>query len=825
VRRSIRILLAVATAGTLFVGAHTARAWSTDAATNTPVAVVTGQQELGTALADSGGIFVTWADKRSGDFDIYAQRLDKNGTAMWPANGVVVASATRDQRYPVLATDGAGGIIVAWEDKRDSGGSKFDVYAQRINGSGSALWAANGVLVKGDTNDSKAPKIISDGSGGAIIFWDEGGTSVYAQRLDANGSLLWTAAGVAVAETTGEQFSPNPVADGSGGAFVLFGDNRGTTGDDLYAQHVKADGTAYWTANGVPVVAVTGTQDGDRIALDATGGVMVLWRDDRNSATSGKDIYTQRLDSTGAAVLASGGVPLVTATGDQAPFGMVRTGDGYFLAGWNDGRSGYNRVYAQKFDAAGTALWAANGVAASTDAAFTQDGDALVNDAGSGAILAFTDNRSGAKDVYLQHFSSGGAHLWGAAGLAAATAANDQASIQLAADGTGGAAAVFHDARADTSNDLYAQNVSYRGAVGSLAAPGVVVAAGQGGGPLVVTYDANGNKLNSFFAFDSKFRGGVNVLAADLNGDGISEIVAAPLSNGREFRVFTPGGTKLASVRLLDKKFKGGFTLSSGDLDTDGIADLVVAPATAGEPRVFALHFKGTGFSRIASFLAYAKSMRNGLDTAVGDLDGDGKNEIVVIARGPSRAHVRSFRANGALYKQFFAYPKTYRGGGTLAVADVNGDNYGDILLAPRGPARSQVKAFTAGGTSIRNYAVLGQTQFGTRVSAGDVTGDGVTDVVVGFTSNNAATLQVANLAGTFAAAFANYIAPTKQAVQATGDITGDGVHDIVTVPGKGASVKLMVFDGSGAELWSKSPFASGFKGGATVSTLVYQPS
>lgn len=804
-------------------------AWSTDSATNTPVAVVTGQQEFTVPhfLPDgSGGVFTVWADKRSGDYDIFAQRLDAGGTAPWPANGVVVASATKDQRYPQLVTDGAGGFIAAWEDKRDSGGSKFDVYAQRINASGSALWTVNGVLVKGDTNDSKKPQIVSDGSGGAILFWDEGGTSVYGQRLDPNGALLWTASGVVVAETTGEQFSPVPVADSAGGAFVVFGDNRGGT-DDLYAQHVKADGTSTWTANGVPVVVVTDTQGTPQVALDGSGGIVVLWRDGRNGATTGNDLYTQRLDSTGATQWASGGLPLVNATADQTPFGLLRTATGDYIAAWNDSRSGFARVYAQRFDGSGTVEWAANGVAATTDAAFTQDGDSLIGDAGDGAILAFTDNRSGAKDVYLQHVSNLGARRLGATGLAVATAANNQSGIALTPDGHGGVIAVFHDARSDAlgaENDLYAQNVSFSGRIGTVLAPGVMVAAGKGGGPLVVTYDANGTKLGSFFAFDKKFRGGVNVLAADLNGDGISEIVAAPLSNGREFRVFTPAGTLLSKTRLLDKNFKGGFTLSSGDLDNDGIADLVVAPATAGEPRVFALHFKGTGFSRIASFLAYAKSMRNGIDTAVGDLDGDGKNEIVTVARGPARAHVRSFRANGALYKQFFAYPKTYRGGGTLAVADANGDGAGDIFFAPRGPARSQVKAFSAAGALVRAYAVLGQTKFGTTMGVGDLTGDGFNDVSVGFSASDASTLQVANLAGTFGAPFMAYAKPTRKFTQVTGDVTGDGVAEIVTVPDRGVKVDLKVFSGAGAELWSKSPFASGFKGGATVSTLVYQP-
>lgn len=816
--------------GVWALGAPGALAWSTDSATNTPVAVVTGQQEFTAPhfLSDgAGGVFAAWADKRSGDYDIFAQRLDASGTALWPANGVVVASVTKDQRYPQLVTDGAGGFIAGWEDKRDSGGSKFDVYAQRINASGSALWTANGVLVKGDTDASKKPVLVSDGSGGALVFWDEGGTSVFGQRLNANGALLWIASGVVVAETTGEQFSPVPVADGAGGAFVVFGDNRGGT-DDLYAQHVKADGTSVWVANGVPVVAVTDTQDAPQVALDGSGGIVVLWRDGRNSATTGNDLYTQRLDSAAATQWVSGGLPMVTATADQTPFGLLRTPTGDYITAWNDSRSGFARVFASRFDSSGTVEWAANGVAATTDAAFTQDGDSLIGDAGDGAILAFTDNRSGAKDVYLQHFSNLGAHRLGAAGLAVATAANNQSGIALTADGHGGVIAVFHDARSDillgTENDLYAQNVSFSGRLGTVLAPGVVVAAGKGGGPLVVTYDANGTKLGSFFAFDKKFRGGVNVLAADLNGDGISEIVAAPLSNGREFRVFTPAGTLLSKTRLLDKNFKGGFTLSSSDLDNDGIADLVVAPATAGEPRVFALHFKGTGFSRIASFRAYGKSMRNGFDTAVGDLDGDGVNEIVTVARGPARAHVRSFRANGALYKQFFAYPKTYRGGGPLAVADANGDGAGDIFFAPRGLARSQVKAFTAGGTLIRAYAVLGQTKFGTTVGVGDLTGDGFNDVSVGFSASDASTLQVANLAGTFGAPFTAYPKPTRKFTQVVGDVTGDGVTEIVTVPDRGVKVDLKVFTGSSTTLWTKTPFASGFRGGATVSTLVYQP-
>lgn len=70
-------------------------------------------------LADgAGGAYPAWVDARSGWPLIYAQHLNAYGVAQWTANGVVACSTFpgAGQYNPTIDTDGAGGIIVAWQD-------------------------------------------------------------------------------------------------------------------------------------------------------------------------------------------------------------------------------------------------------------------------------------------------------------------------------------------------------------------------------------------------------------------------------------------------------------------------------------------------------------------------------------------------------------------------------------------------------------------------------------------------------------------------------------------------------------------------------------
>src|SRR5262245_16726846 len=132
-----------------------------------------------------GGAIVVWLDFRSGTgIDIYARRVSSSGALQWMADGVAVCTAETNQQLPAMVSDGAGGAIVAWTDGRNESGS--DIYAQRINSSGVAVWTANGVALCAADSIQELPVIVSDGAGGATVTWSDrrsGEFDVYAQRI------------------------------------------------------------------------------------------------------------------------------------------------------------------------------------------------------------------------------------------------------------------------------------------------------------------------------------------------------------------------------------------------------------------------------------------------------------------------------------------------------------------------------------------------------------------------------------------------------------------------------------------------------------------
>ncbi|MDH3199159.1 MAG: hypothetical protein OEO21_13060, partial [Candidatus Krumholzibacteria bacterium] len=271
------------TAAALLLLAHATSAlgagWAPDGA---PVCDVAANQ-YDPRVADGGvnGVYAAWADYRNGIADIYAARLDPWGVRAWGPLGAAVCTAANAQGYPALASDGAGGVIIAWHDARS--GVDNDIYAQRLDAAGNPQWAADGVLVCGATGQQRYVEVLADGAGGVIVVWEDGRGGVdddlYAQRLDATGNALWTADGVALCTAAGNQLNTALLADGAGGAFFAWLDSRG--GADIYAQHVDATGSALWVANGAGVCTAASAQYTPDLVSDGAGGVIIAWEDAR----------------------------------------------------------------------------------------------------------------------------------------------------------------------------------------------------------------------------------------------------------------------------------------------------------------------------------------------------------------------------------------------------------------------------------------------------------------------------------------------------------------------------------------------------------------
>ena len=247
----------------LIMTVNTYGQWATDAAVNNSVSTATGAQRYVQSTSDgSGGVIMVWEDYRSGTADIYAQRLNAQGVPQWTTNGVAICTATAGQESPVLVSDGSGGAIIAWQDLRSG---NYDIYAQRINATGSVQWTANGVVVSATTLNQQRPQIQRAPSGGANIAWEDNrsaaaGTDydIYAQRVNGAGVVQWTANGVALCAAVGVQSLPSLMMVGAGSEIIVAWQDQRTADQDIYAQKVNTNGVVLWTANGVAICSATG---------------------------------------------------------------------------------------------------------------------------------------------------------------------------------------------------------------------------------------------------------------------------------------------------------------------------------------------------------------------------------------------------------------------------------------------------------------------------------------------------------------------------------------------------------------------------------------
>ena len=182
----------------------------------------------------AGGAIMAWRDRRSGVLDVYAQCVDARGNPLWTPDGVAVCTAVGYQYVYMVVSDGAGGAIIVWRDHRSG---NTDIYAQRLNAAGVPQWTPDGVGVCTATGAQDTPSLISDGTGGAIFTWEDnrlGETpDIYVQRLNAAGVPQWTPDGVLLSTTSWYQLKPQIVTDGGGGAIVTWYDFRSVSSYDI----------------------------------------------------------------------------------------------------------------------------------------------------------------------------------------------------------------------------------------------------------------------------------------------------------------------------------------------------------------------------------------------------------------------------------------------------------------------------------------------------------------------------------------------------------------------------------------------------------------
>jgi hypothetical protein len=448
-------------------------AWPHDPAVNLGVGVAANEQRNPASASDgAGGAIVAWEDLRvAGNANIYVQRISAAGAPLWgvAASGLAVCGAAGNQQQPVVCGDGTGGAFIAWADLRSG---TWAIYAQHINAAGAVQWLANG-LVLGSTlafvtsGTAAEYNIATDTQGGAYVAWATSANELRIQRLNGAGTTLFAAGGIVLENTRLQQYYVGLVPDGSGGAIASWQAYLSGQQYQILAQRVTSAGAVLWPAGGLGVTSNPAGHQLPLVAADGTGGAIFAWSDYRAFPSL---VYAQHISAAGAALWAANGIIVGNAANQASPDAIASDGSGGAIIAFDDVPN--RTLYAQRLSFNGAAMWGTNGTVVAASPQYYGYGT-LVADGLGGAIVEWIDKRTGGQDVYGQRLSASGISVWAYGGLAISTEISNQVLAlysglipPLAADGAGGAIFAWADSRSDVG-DIYTQRVERFGKLGN----------------------------------------------------------------------------------------------------------------------------------------------------------------------------------------------------------------------------------------------------------------------------------------------------------------------------------------------------------------------
>lgn len=264
------------------------------------------------------------------------------------------------------------------------------------------------------------------------------------------------------------------------------------------------------------------------------------------------------------------------------------------------------------------------------------------------------------------------------------------------------------------------------------------------------------------------FTGGERVATADLNGDGTLDYIVATGPGTVTTVTAFDGITQLPVFSIQPfGQFTRGALVSAGDLTGDGLAEIVITAENGGGARIRIFSPDGNGnFNQTSDFFGLVGSddipdvsFRGGGRSAIGDFNGDGRNDLVFAAGTGGGPRIAIFNGltlglNGGpkLTGDFFVYEPTLRNGSFVAAGDLNNDGIAELVTgAGNGGTRVRVingaTLFNSNGQTVTAiadfFAFTANIGSGVRVAATDLTGDGRIDVIAGVGPGAGSTVRV----------------------------------------------------------------------------------
>lgn len=346
--------------------------WSTDPASPGVVCDFSGIQSDPQAFADGdGGVYVFWLDHRNGTSqdarDIYGQRYDTDGYALWEEDGRLIMSHPNKINWFNISRFENNEMILGWVSHL--GGDAADsLKIQKLDEDGAMLWSddltvshtgfePNAILYLSGYN------IVHDDAGycvGIDVIHYGGSTRNWLTRFTSDGILTGPYDG----EPEGGSYGSSglkPAFDAGNSVYLYYSSGNGS-GAPLYCLKLSITGDTLWG----PVNVLSGTSglNYQFSGFSDSNGMTFVWQGNGDGGT-GTNLYARRLNADGTFDWGGSTATICAADGEQSKFHCRKNGDNYYIT-WADGRPGVSPgnydIYAQKFDINGDVQWAENGI-------------------------------------------------------------------------------------------------------------------------------------------------------------------------------------------------------------------------------------------------------------------------------------------------------------------------------------------------------------------------------------------------------------------------------------------------------------------------------
>lgn len=229
-------------------------------------------------------------------------------------------------------------------------------------------------------------------------------------------------------------------------------------------------------------------------------------------------------------------------------------------------------------------------------------------------------------------------------------------------------------------NSFFTYNSAYSGSDTVVSVPEIDTV--FVGGDTYVTVYKSGSQVAKFAPYGTGFTGGVNIAVERLEGNNKGyRIVTGTQSGGAQVRIFSNRGQLMNTGCFpYGTSFRGGVNVAVADvLPNKRGKEIVVGAGQGGGPQVIVLNknCKSTG----KSWFAYGRSSRTGVWVAAGDVNNDGKDDIVTIPGQGGKPKVKVFTGRGKKQSPaFYAFAQSNTSGAQVAVSDIDDDGDNELI-------------------------------------------------------------------------------------------------------------------------------------------------